>query len=133
MLLSGHIDFADDFNMRLIKEGTSYYKYMRPFIEKAFAVFPIGHTPINRKEPRVLGLKVPSAGKMFLFVWRVDTPESDFRIDLSKYFTCIKSIKIGYPVDLGGVTFDVDKKLSKLKIHFTGNRQARLFEIDYLS
>ena len=133
MLLSGHIDYADEFNMKLIKEGASYYKYMRPFIEKSFAVFPIGHTPINRKEPRVLGLKVPSAGKMFLFVWRVDTPESCFEIDLGKYFTRIKSIKTGYPVDLGGVTFDVDQEMCKLKVYFTGNRQARVFEIDYLT
>ena len=133
MLLSGHIDCADPFNMGLIQEGTSYYKYMRPFIEQSFAVFPIGHTPINRREPRVLGLRIPSAGKMFLAVWRVDTPSSDFEIDLSKYFTCIKSIKIGYPVDLGGVTFDADKEACTIKIHFTKKRQARLFEIDYLS
>ena len=88
---------------------------------------------MNRKEPRVLGLRVPDAGKMFLFVWRVDTPSPDFNIDLRNYFTRIKSVKIGYPVNLDGVTFTADKEACKISVHFTGNRQARVFEIDYLS
>lgn len=132
MLLSGHIDCADAFNMRLIKQGTSYYKKIQPWIEQSFPVFPIGLTPINRKAFTVVGLQVPSINKMLLYVWRTDAPEAEVEISLSQYFTCIKDVKIGYPATLGGVSYDVDREACTVKVHFTKERQARLFEIDYL-
>lgn len=137
MLLSGHIDYADEFNMNLIKEGTAYYKSIRKYIEKSLPVFPkgavaSGMTPINRKDFTVLGLNCEEAGKMLLYVWRIDSEESTVDIDLSKYFTEIKNVRIAYPSCPKGVTLDADNRNRKVSVHFSKNKQARIIEIDYL-
>lgn len=131
MLLSGHFDYADEYNKALVKEGCSYYKYIRQYTHRSTAVFPIGLTPINRKDFTVVGFQNEEAGKLFIAAWRINAPEQELRIPLGKYLSEIKAVKIGYPAAPKDVTFEVKEGTKELAVHFTKDVQGRFFEIDY--
>ena len=47
MYMSGRLDWADEYNKKLIHEGTALFKKNREFIANAYPVYPTGMRPIG--------------------------------------------------------------------------------------
>lgn len=82
LYLSGHIDYADSLNWKLVQEGVELYKSERGHIQNAFPVWPIGFTRINDRDAwACVGLMSFDGKRLLLAVWRLGGEEyMDFPI-----------------------------------------------------
>lgn len=126
MYMSGHIEFADDINTKLIKEAVSVYKTNRPFIKSAYPIYPSGRFGIGKKGFYAYGLTDKNRDKILLAVWRIGSLEDVEVFDLSKYISGNCSVKPIYPHSL-----DTEFSYSngKLSVKLNETYTARLFEI----
>lgn len=134
MLLSGRIEYADELNSKLVREGCEYYKRIRKYTHNALPFFPIGITPINTDGYVALGLKNDEAGKMFIAVWRINAESDTLSLSLDKYLKCgaakIENAKIAYPLTLGSTSLTLSEDKHSIEVKFTKNIQAVFVEID---
>ncbi len=122
MYLSGRIDKADEYNLQLIKEGSSLFKQYRPFVKKACPCLLSDPSVITSKDVSALGLK--NGNTILTGVFRRGG-ESSILISLKG----IKNVRQIYPVnEKNGVSFKYNK--DSLIVNFTKDYQARLFEIE---
>lgn len=129
MYMSGRIDWADEYNKSLIREGIDIYKKNRRFISQAFPVYPTGMKPIGTYGIATLGLVNADKSRLLLAVWKIDDFNEVFTIDLSKYVTSKSSIRLVYPSVVMNCEYNFSH-IGILTIKLSGNKNmARLFEI----
>lgn len=80
LYLSGKIDRADENNFRLIKEGVSLYKRLRPFLSEAVPFYPLPLRHIGEDTFHALGLR--GGRRAVVAVWRTNAREDTVRIPL---------------------------------------------------
>lgn len=124
MYMSGHIDYADELNTRLMKEGISLYKENKDFTKSSYPIFPSGMIKIYDKGYYSLGLMKDD--RILLAVWKIDAIEDAKTIDLSQYVGDGAEVKVVYPLDLKTEFNYINKKLT---VKLDGKYSARLFEI----
>lgn len=129
MLLSGHIECADDYNTTLIHEATSLYKTNRDFIKTAYPVYPTGIITLCERDAWAsFGYINETKTKMLLTVWRLGSLLDNFEISLYKYFGQRNiSVKMLYPSQDKTCKFNYSDY--KLCLDFPNAKMARLFEI----
>lgn len=124
MYLSGHIDYADDFNTKLICDAVSVYKTNRDFIKNAYPIYPNGFIKIDAKGFYSFGLT--DGKKTILAVWRNKSLESTEIIDLSAYIDDEKRVSLIYPQNLPCEYSLANKRLT---VKLNKPCSARIFEI----
>ena len=80
LYLSGKIDRADENNFRLIEEGVSLYKRLRPFLSEAVPFYPLPLRHIGEDTFHALGLR--GGCRAVVAVWRTNAREDTVRIPL---------------------------------------------------
>lgn len=109
MYLSGHIEYADEKNMKLIKD--------------AYPIYPSG--TINMEEKGFYCFGLQNKNKIILAVWRINSSENTEIFDLSKYAGHSGKISQIYP----DIPTEFNFCGGKLSIKLDKNISARLFEI----
>ncbi len=132
LYLSGRIDFADEFNTQLIKDGVEAFKKYREHNSKAFPVWPCGHLSIADRTHSALGLLSADGKKMTLAVWKFEDMAEVIEIDLNKYFGGKKvNVEFVYPAAIE-TDFVYNKNTSVLSVKMPKDRSARFFEINVM-
>lgn len=132
LYLSGRIDFADEFNTSLIKEGVEAFKKYRTHNSKAFPVYPSGHLSIADRTHSSLGLLSDDGKKMTLAVWKFEDSSEVIKIDLSKYFGGKKAkAALAYPSSIE-TEYTYNANTSILSVRMPKDRTARFFEINVM-
>jgi len=117
MYLSGRLDYADDINLKYLKEGVETYKKYQDFISKSS---PIYFDNISFfKEDGIVSLGLKKDNKMLLAVWHLKDGNTELKLDF-------KNIKNVYPLDKSLL----DERTDGTYIKFDKNYQARLLEIE---
>lgn len=129
LYLSGRIEYADEKNTQLIKEGVDFFKEIRAFKERATAVYPNGLADISSLgEFATLGLINYEKTKMYLFFWRFGGVKSEFFVPLKKWMKNGAMVKRVYPKN-----YDIDCKIVNDKLVIKAGKQysAAIFEINF--
>lgn len=124
MYLSGHIDYADEKNTELIKEGIAAYKKYRTEFRYAYPIFPSGTFKLTDKVFAAYGLKTENA--ILLSVWRIGTDVSTKCFDLSKWVGEHSAARVIYPIKEQTVYTYENRKLT---VTFDKKYMARSFYI----
>ena len=112
MYLSGRIDAADAFNMKLIKEAAELYKKYRRNIASSVPVYPTGTFDIDSDGTDSFGLNDASSRTLMTAVWNNSDAPSSKTLELSKYIPggkiadCFPRID-GYSSSLDGTRLSV--------------------------
>ena len=132
LYLSGRIDFADELNTQLIKDGVEAFKKYRVHNSKAFPVWPCGHLSIADRTHSALGLLSADGKKMTLAVWKFEDSAEVIEINLNKYF-CGKKVNVEfvYPTAIE-TEFVYNKNTNILSVRMPKDRSARFFEINVM-
>ena len=119
MHLASHLELLSEDKKALVKEGIDYYNKLVEVKKRALPVFPLGFTDF-RQDNVAVGLK--DGNKIYLAVWHlkggktIDIPLGGKIADIKVVYP--KGFEIGYSV-----------KDNFLSVSFSGERQARLFEV----
>lgn len=125
MYLSGHIDYADEKNTELIKEGIAAYKKYRAEFRYAYPIFPSGTFRLTEKRFAAFGLKTDTA--ILLSVWKIGADYDTESFDLSKWADEHSAAKLIYPVsEKAAYTYENQR----LTVTFDKKYMARSFYID---
>lgn len=125
---SGRLDKADEKNFNLIRESVSLYKAWRPFIRQSAPVFLTGMLPFNQSDTwAALGLYKEEEKKMLFTVWRLDSDEENFVLDMGDYYTAHSELKQIYPQKDYDVITRVDD-MGKVSFCYPQKYTARVFE-----
>lgn len=131
LYMSGRIDYLDDKNRLLAKEGIDTYKKMRSFIPNAYAIYPTGFGTMGKREFITAGLINREKNKIYLAVWKVDAPNDDIVIDLARYINGDARVNLVYPQNDNKCKFNYAVSTKKLTVKLEGSKyMARLFEIN---
>lgn len=90
MHLASHLDYLDERQMDLIREGVTYYNSLSPMKKTALPYFPIGFTNFGDK---VVCAGLKNENKIYLAVWNLKGEENIF-IPISETVT---DAQIAYP------------------------------------
>lgn len=85
MYLSGHIDCADEYNMRLLCEAARLYKKYRAVTAAAVPVYPTGTFDIDSEGVETFGLLDKGTSTLMLAVWNNSADSAGTDIDLCRY------------------------------------------------
>ncbi len=129
MYLSGRIDYADEEGLSIIKEGVDIYKQNREWLFQAYPIYPCGTTKFNDDSFSCIGFIDEKQYKILLAFWRINSKESEFTVDLSKWCTNRSKVNIVYPSNYGNTMFCFNKGNKSLSIKIETMKTARLFEI----
>lgn len=127
MYLSGRICYADEHNLKLIREAISIYKENRDILAGAVPVYPQGQIRLSGRGHTSLGLLNRAAGKLLLAVWQVHTDETQTMVDLTSYMGENATVSRAYPA-LDG--FAGSLKDGHLLVIFPKGNCAAYFEIN---
>ena len=129
--MSGRIDYLDDLNFALAKEGVECYKSIRKDIPECYAVYPTGMAHIGSREYQTLGLTNENRTYMYLAVWKRNARDDETVIDLSKYIPGDAEVSMIYPKNDKACGFTYAKSLKKLTVKMDKSKyMARLFKIE---
>lgn len=130
-LVTGRVDYFDDLNFALAKEGLDCYKEIRGDIAKSYAVYPTGTELMGKRAYITHGLINEQKTQMYLAVWKVDAKDEEVSIDLSKYAGADAEVEMLYPKKDVKCPFVYAKSLKRLTVKMSGERyMARLFKIN---
>jgi alpha-galactosidase len=121
MHLAGEIFKLDDECISYIKEGVEYYDSMKPYKPQSVPFWPLGFSGF-RDTLVCAGIKTDE--KAYLAVWNLGGTRN---VQIPLTDMAVSSIKVGYPTKL---ETDYVFENNLLKINFTEDYQARLFEIE---
>ncbi len=126
--MSGRIDCADEYNTSLIKEGIDLYKDIRHLIPVSHPIYPTGLARMDRNGFLTFGLFCDRERTIMLGIWKKDTTENEFCVDLSKYAHDFK-IKQVYPEKFDNLSFHTEQ--DKICVRFPDGNTAIFFVIEY--
>ena len=114
MYLSGHIDCADEFNKKLIRDGVDLYKKYRKYMPSSVPVYPTGTFDMDDNGVNTLGLLDKARGVLSLAVWNNSENAQGISVDLSRYVGECASVRLadlyptlsGYGAELCGNTLN---------------------------
>lgn len=131
LYLSGRLEYADDKNLELIREGVGTYKSLRGFIHNAFPVLPCGFNRIEKHESfDVLMMQNEEKTEALLYVWRKEGADDEVCVPLDTMKDKNLRIEIVYPVGRSYNTdFSYDAENANLNIKMGKKNSARLFRI----
>ncbi len=133
MYMSGRLDWADEHNMSLIKEGTALYKQNRSFLAKAYPIYPSGMKPVAESGFTALGLTNEENSEILLAVWKIEDNNDTYTVDLSKYISKKSKIELIYPRNDNVCRYNFSPQVGKLTVSLKGkDNMARLFKINNL-
>ena len=122
--VSGRIDLCDSFNFSLIKAGIECYKRVREYIPKSLPVYPLGMCRLNDNRNYAYGLL--SDTRLLLSAWNIDSDNTHFECDLSKYIKDGKVLNTYFAPD----SIKYEWHGNKLSIDFLKKKSAIFFEIE---
>ena len=82
---SGRLDYADEYNLGLVRDGVAAYKRMRGDVMRSHPIMPTGMMTLGDTGFAAAGLETEDRSRAYLAVWRVDGEGDSFTVDLSKY------------------------------------------------
>ena len=99
MYLSGHIDCADEFNKKLIRDGVDLYKEYRKYMPSSVPVYPTGTFDMDDNGVNTLGLLDKARGVLSLAIWNNSENAQGISVDLSRYVGECASVRLAdiYP------------------------------------
>ena len=97
MYLSGRIECADEFNMKLIKEATRLYKENRKYTVCSVPVYPRGTFDIDTDGVNCFGLLDSEHRVLTFAVWNNSDNPVEIDIDLGKYIKESGTLSEIYP------------------------------------
>ncbi len=100
LYLSGRIEYADDFNLELIRKGVTAYREERAFIRQAYPFWPTGWLRItDRHGWGSVGLADETYDRALLAVWRLQSHDELFTIPLPRFAGRSVDVSLRYPAD----------------------------------
>ncbi len=130
MYMSGMLNWANDKNYALIKEGTALYKKNREFLAKSYPIYPLGMKAIAESGIASFGLTNDDKSEIILAVWKIEDNNETFTIDLSKYTNKNAELEMIYPSKDVNCKYSFTKENGKLFLNLKGSKSmARLFKI----
>ena len=130
-LISGRIDYFDQLNFNLAKEAVDCYKAIRKDIGEYYAVYPTGTELMGRRSYITVGLMNEEKTHMYLAVWKVNAPDDEVMVDLSKYIRGNADVKMIYPSNDDKCGYNYAGAIKTLTVKMDKNKyMARLFEIN---
>lgn len=129
--LSGRIEYADEYNFALIREGVALFKENRDFIAASSAVYPLGTACMGKGGFLAAGLIDEAHTEMLLAVWKVRTTDEDCcMLDLGQYFAGETNLEQIYPKQDEKCRYTYAPECSRLTVKMAGSENmARLFRI----
>ncbi len=129
--MSGRIEYADEYNFKLIQEGVELFKKNRQFIASAYGVFPLGASVMGKRGFLAAGLINRARTEMLLAVWKVRcTEENCCTIELGKYFRGASCAEMIFPQKDTKCRYTYASETGRLTVRMEGNENmARLFKI----
>ena len=82
---SGRLDYADEYNLGLVRDGVAAYKRMRGDVMNSHPIMPTGMMTLGDTGFAAAGLETEDRSRAYLAVWRVDGEGDSFTVDLKKY------------------------------------------------
>ncbi len=130
MYMSGRIDWVNEYNDALIKEGTKLYKENREFLAKSYPIYPLGMKSSGENGIAVLGLTNEAKDEILLGVWKIEDSQDTYIIDLSKYIHKKAKLEMIYPKNDTVCKYSFVPENGKLIVSLKGQpNMARLFKI----
>ncbi|MFC4779504.1 glycoside hydrolase family 36 protein [Paenibacillus sp. GCM10023252] len=130
MVLAGHLNAADDYNMKLIQEGAALYKQERAHIRSSIPVYPTGMLRIKDKSSwGSLGLLSEDGSRMLLAVWKLASMDDYCSIDLSAWVSPRAEIRQLYPAASHETKLHWNAYNQTLSVRLEGIHVARYFEV----
>ena len=128
--ISGRIDYFDELNFALAKEGVECYKSIRADIPHCYPVYPTGMEHMGIRTYMTFGLTDENRNYMYLAVWKINAPEDETVIDLSKYIPGNAEVEMIYPKNDKKCDFTYARSIKKLTVKMDKCKyMARLFKI----
>ena len=107
------------------------YKAIRKDIGEYYAVNPTGTEHMGRRSYITSGLINEEKTHMYLAVWKVNAPDDEVMVDLSKYIRGNADVKMIYPINDGKCGYYYADAIKTLTVKMGKNKyMARLFEIN---
>lgn len=129
-LISGRIDYFDEWNFALAKEAVECYKAIRKDIPVSYAVYPTGTELMGKRSYVTVGLINEEKTHMYLAVWKVNAYDDEVMIDLSRYISGDADVKMIYPHNDNKCSFKYADAVKKLTVKMDKSKyMARLFEV----
>lgn len=129
MYLSGRIDCMDDVNWSVLREGVALFKRNREFLSRAFVRVTSPHAPVNNLTAwQSIALADEDEKRMLLAVWRNDTVDDVFAVDLGLPGRRV-AVSQCFPTHIRDTRWQYDRHSGKLHVRLPGRYTARLFEI----
>lgn len=129
-LVTGRVDYFDELNFALAKEGIECYKSFREDIADSYGVYPTGTELMGKRAFITHGLINKEKTQMYLAVWKVDARDDEVVIDLSKYAGANSSAEMIYPRNDKKCGFTYAKSVKRLTVKMSDEKyMARLFKI----
>lgn len=120
--LASHIDWLDDYQLKLVSEGVEYYKKLSAIKSEAVPFMPKGFCRFGQK---VVTSGLKHGNKVYLAVWNL-AYENHAEI---KFDDMIENAHIAYPSNAqAGLTIHGNK----LTVDFKNEKSAVFLEIEYL-
>lgn len=130
LYLSGRIDYADDFNNKLIKEGVELFKGIREFKYDATAVYPNGFSDIsNLGNFATMGLINREKDRMLLFVWKFEG-NSTLEVPVKKWDRGSTVVKRIYP-SVDGINATYCESEGCVRMQAKDDFIASIFELTF--
>ncbi len=125
MMLSGRIDFCDEYNAELIKKGVAAYKKIRKVIKGGVPIYPKPQERFYKNGCSCIGLLNKTEKKIIIGIFKNDK-RNDYSIDLSKWVDSDAKTETVYC----GNNITVSMNNCIMEIKTTGNIAAGVFMLD---
>ncbi len=123
---SGHLANISPERKALVKEALDYYKSIRSDIKKAVPFWCLG---VSQFSDTWVSLGLKADKKIYLALWRRNSPEDTIVLDLKKYIGGRNAdVKLAYP-SYGGCEYRYNAENASLSVKMPAQFCARLFEI----
>ncbi|MHC1696186.1 MAG: glycoside hydrolase family 36 protein [Eubacteriales bacterium] len=129
LYLSGHLDYCDERNLSLVREGVELYKSEREHIRTSYPIWPSGRCAMSDNTFTSLGLLSSDKRRILLAVWRFGTSERYMNVDLSNWTKVQSAVRLLYPSGDTRVGYAFNGGNRSLSVCFDKPFTARYFEI----
>lgn len=128
LYMSGKITNADKYNTSLIVEGVDMYKSIRDMIPLSYPIYPTGTRKMAENGFLTFGLMCEEKKTIMLGVWKKNTSEMSFTLDMSRYAEKFETMRV-YPNSFEGLSYTVCG--ANINISFPDESSAIYFVLKY--